>query len=36
LEEMKTKGHLVESKETSQTHELNTENLNDVCIFFNS
>tara|TARA_Y100001960_G_C14715439_1_gene849348 strand:- start:989 stop:1636 length:648 start_codon:yes stop_codon:yes gene_type:complete len=36
LEEMKTKGHLVESKETSQTHELNAENLNDVCIFFNS
>ena len=36
LEEMKTKGHLVESKETSQIHELNTENLNDVCIFFNS
>ena len=36
LEEMKTKGHLVEIKETSQTHELNAENLNDVCIFFNS
>jgi hypothetical protein len=27
---------LIESKETSQTHELNAENLNDVCIFFNS
>ena len=36
LEEMKKKGHLIESKETSQTHELNAENLNDVCIFFNS
>lgn len=35
LEEMKNKGHQVESKETSQTHELNEENLNDVCRFFN-
>jgi len=36
LDEMKTKGHLVERKESSQTHELNAENLNDICIFFNS
>ena len=36
LEEMKNRGHLVESKETSQTHELNSENLNDIGIFLNS
>ncbi|MBC8283393.1 MAG: phospholipase, partial [Nitrospinae bacterium] len=36
LDEMKNKGHQVESKETSQSHELNEENLNDVYSFFNS
>lgn len=36
LEEMRNKGHQVESKETSQSHELNEENLHDVCSFFNS
>ena len=36
LEEMKNKGHQVKIKETSQTHELNAENLTDVCNFFNS
>ena len=36
LEEMKNRGHLVERKETSQTHELNSENLNDIGIFLNS
>jgi predicted esterase len=36
LEEMKNKGHQVQIKETSQPHELNSENLSDVSIFLNS
>ena len=36
LEEMKNKGHQVQVKETSQSHELNSENLSDVCTFLNS
>jgi predicted esterase len=36
LEEMKNKGHKVQTKETSQSHELNSENLSDVCNFLNS
>lgn len=36
LEEMKNKGHQVQIKETSQPHELNSENLSDVCAFLNS
>jgi predicted esterase len=36
LEEMKSKGHQVQIKETSQSHELNSENLSDVCTFLNS
>ena len=36
LEEMKNKGHQVQVKETSQSHELNSENLSDVCNFFSS
>jgi len=36
LEEMKNKGHQVQTKETSQSHELNSENLSDVCTFLNS
>ena len=36
LEEMKNKGHQVQVKETSQPHELNSENLSDVCTFLNS
>ena len=36
LEEMKNKGHQVQVKETSQSHELNSENLLDVCAFLNS
>ena len=36
LEEMKNKGHQVQVKETSQPHELNSENLLDVYTFFNS
>lgn len=36
LEEMKNQGHQVQAKETSQSHELNSENLADVCDFFNS
>ena len=36
LEEMKNKGHQVQVKETSQPHELNSENLSDVCNFLNS
>jgi predicted esterase len=35
LEEMKNKGHQVQIKETSQPHELNSENLSDVSIFLN-
>jgi predicted esterase len=36
LEEMKNKGYKVQTKETSQSHELNSENLSDVCNFLNS
>ncbi len=36
LEEMKNKGHQVQVKETSQSHELNSENLADLCHFLNS
>jgi predicted esterase len=36
LEEMKNKGHQVQTKETAQPHELNSENLSDVSIFLNS
>jgi predicted esterase len=36
LEEMKNRGHQVQTKETSQPHELNSENLSDVSIFLNS
>ena len=36
LDEMKNKGHQVQIKETSQSHELNSENLSDVCTFLNS
>jgi predicted esterase len=36
LEEMKNKGHQVQVKETSQSHELNSKNLSDVCTFLNS
>jgi predicted esterase len=36
LDEMKNKGHQVQVKETSQSHELNPENLSDVCNFLNS
>ena len=36
LEEMKNKGHQVQIKETSQSHELNSENLSDVCNYLNS
>ena len=36
LDEMKNKGHQVQVKETSQPHELNSENLSDVCTFLNS
>ena len=35
LEEMKNHGHQVESKETTQPHEINLENLQDLCDFFN-
>ena len=34
LEEMKNKGHEVKIKETSQSHELNAENLAEICSFF--
>ncbi len=36
LEEMKSHGHLVESKETDQSHEVNSENLQNLCDFFNA
>ncbi len=36
LEEMKNRGHQVQVKETSQSHELNSENLSDLCNFLNS
>ena len=36
LDEMKSHGHLVKSKETTQSHEVNSENLQDLCDFFNS
>ena len=36
LEEMKNHGHIVKSKETAQTHEVNTENLQDLSNFFNT
>ncbi len=36
LDEMKNRGHQVQVKETSQSHELNSENLSDVCNFLNS
>ena len=36
LEEMRSHGHQVTSKETAQSHEINTENLQDLCDFFNS
>ena len=36
LDEMKNKGHQVQVKETSQSHELNSENLSDVSTFLNS
>ena len=36
LEEMKNKGHQVQTKETSQPHELNSENLSDVYTFLKS
>ena len=35
LDEMKNHGHNVKSKETAQPHELNSENLQDLCDFFN-
>jgi predicted esterase len=35
LEEMKTHGHQVESKETAQSHEVKPENLQNLCDFFN-
>jgi predicted esterase len=36
LNEMKNQGHLVKLKETTQSHEVNSENLQDLCDFFNS
>lgn len=36
LDEMKNHGHVVESKETTQPHEVNSENLQDLCDFFNT
>ncbi len=36
LEEMKNQGHQVQSKETAQPHEINAENLQDLCDFFNA
>ena len=36
LDEMKSHGHVVESIETSQSHEVNAENLQDLCDFFNT
>lgn len=35
LDEMKGHGHQVQSKETAQSHEVNAENLQDLCDFFN-
>ncbi len=35
LDEMKNHGHLVIPKETAQSHEVNSENLRDLCDFFN-
>lgn len=36
LDEMKSNGHSVKSKETDQPHEVNPDNLKDLSIFFNS
>ncbi|MEK9629519.1 MAG: dienelactone hydrolase family protein [Nitrospinota bacterium] len=36
LEEMKNKGHKVQIKETNQSHELNSDNLNELLNFFSS
>jgi predicted esterase len=36
LEEMKSHGHRVESKETDQSHEVKPENLQNVCEFLNT
>lgn len=36
LDEMKNHGHIVNSKETAQPHAVNSENLKDLCIFFNT
>jgi len=36
LDEMKNHGHIVKSKETAQPHEVNAENLQDLCEFFNT
>ncbi len=36
LEEMKSHGHRVEFKETDQSHEISSENLQDLCNFFNA
>ncbi len=36
LDEMKNHGHLVKSKETTQSHEVRSENLQDLCDFFNT
>ena len=36
LEEMKNKGHNPTLRETSQGHEINTENLKELYTFFNS
>ena len=36
LEEMRSHGHQVASKETTQSHEINSENLQDLCDFFNA
>lgn len=36
LDEMKNRGHLVKAKETNQPHEINSENLQDLCDFFNT
>ncbi len=35
LDEMKSHGHIVTSKETAQSHEVIPENLQDLCKFFN-
>ena len=36
LDEMKSRGHLITARETSQGHELNQENLTELAGFFNS